>query len=234
MLRLLTIIPTPKVNWSKAGYRRGVIYFPFIGLLLSGLIILLDFKLEHSIISGFFIYYSYLILTGGIHLDGYADTIDGFLARTNRERTLEILHDVHLGTFGVVGLIMLLVASPLLLAERVSIQMLLFPVVGRTMVLFLGSISEYARKEGMGKEFTEATKLWMFALFSIIFLAVSLYFKFWNALIAYLFTSVVVYLLAKLSKKKIGGITGDIVGFCVCFSEWIYLLIVFIIDGMMV
>ena len=62
----------------------------------------------------------WVILTGALHLDGLADGLDGLYGGTNPEERLRIMKDVHLGTMGVVGLILILGIKYVLLREIMS------------------------------------------------------------------------------------------------------------------
>src|SRR3989338_5804758 len=108
-LQFLTIIPVNIRHIDEKRSAKAVIFFPLVGLFL-GLILaavnnlLLFFKFEGLLINTILVI-SLAILTGGLHLDGLADTFDALLSRKNKEQMLEIMRDSHIGAMGVLSLI---------------------------------------------------------------------------------------------------------------------------------
>src|SRR6266542_100181 len=116
-LALLTILPAPRDQPISA---RAFSYFPLVGALL-GVILALTLVLARALfnppVSAALVLLLWVALTGALHLDGFADACDGLFAATTRERRLEILQDVHVGAFGVVGLMLLLMLKVAALAS---------------------------------------------------------------------------------------------------------------------
>ena len=108
-LQFLTIIPVKMKNIKEGDLSSSVIYFPLIGLLLGLLLVginkvllILNFD---QFIANIILVISLILLTGGIHIDGVADTADAFLSRKNREEMLVIMRDSHIGSMGALSLI---------------------------------------------------------------------------------------------------------------------------------
>ena len=89
-------------------YKRVVALWPLVGWFTGGVAVLV-FLLAHAVMPGAFSLLLALtvrvLLTGALHEDGLADFFDGFGGGTTRERTLEIMKDSHIGTYGVLGLV---------------------------------------------------------------------------------------------------------------------------------
>ena len=89
-----------------------------------------------------------IILTRGFHLDGLADTADAILSHRDLERKLEILKDSHLGTFGVLAIILAVLLKVSLIADSASLGrldprlLLLFPVWGRLTASTVAALSQ--------------------------------------------------------------------------------------------
>ncbi len=106
MLAFISRLPVPS-RWSQGldfeQYSRGIVMFPFIGLILggvSGLIFILLQPWCGIPLAALFCILALALLTGGFHLDGLADTCDGIFSARRRERMLEIMRDSRLGTHG--------------------------------------------------------------------------------------------------------------------------------------
>ena len=108
----LTIIPANrKWNTSTANIRKTIFWFPVVGLLIGLLLSVVYYPLTKIIpiaAADAFIIIIYVLLTGCLHLDGFADTCDGILGGNTKERRLTIMRDSAVGSFGVIGLICLL------------------------------------------------------------------------------------------------------------------------------
>jgi adenosylcobinamide-GDP ribazoletransferase len=94
---------------------------------------------------------AYIILTGGLHFDGLADTCDGVFSGRSREQSLEIMKDSRIGVFGMLGIFMTGLFYFALFTEAPMTAILIFPLCGRACCLISASIAPYARGEGMGK-----------------------------------------------------------------------------------
>jgi adenosylcobinamide-GDP ribazoletransferase len=171
-----------------------------------------------------------VLLTGAFHLDGLADTLDGMAYGKSAQDRLAIMKDHRVGTFGVVGLILILGIKFLALnslPEDVAGRSLAAALIlGRWSMVQLIYRSPYARPEGgLGKVFKEnlgkremivatATSL----LFSILLL------RSWGALL-WLIIGVFTLGIQVFFRKKIGGVTGDVLGAADEVNEALALLI---------
>ena len=175
-----------------------------------------------------------LLITGCLHEDGLADFCDGMGGGVTRERVLAIMKDSHIGTYGVIGLIIYF----LLLIQISALPLELFCAVvfvGDVWSKFVSShiinILPYARKEEDAKNKTvyqrmSALEAFVGALLATIPAAVLLPQAFWPALLA---PVVVFILLTWFMKRRIQGYTGDCCGALFLISELAYLLTCLII-----
>ncbi len=155
--QFLTILP-----WRKSSQEctpqllgRSMAYYPAIGLLL-GLILwaahwALSLFLPRALGDGL-ILLVLVILTGALHLDGLADTLDGLAAGKAPEERLRIMKDHRVGTFGAVGLILVLglkfLALHSLLTQDVGKALLVALTLSRWSMVQLVYRAPYARREG--------------------------------------------------------------------------------------
>ncbi len=133
-------LPTGWCRWAKTEeipLYRTVVFFPWVGLVLGGILWLADTGLRlffSPFLSALFLVVLLVVLTGGLHLDGWMDTADGLLGGRDRERALAIMKDSRVGAFGVLALVLLLLLKWGGLAELGGVRgplLLLMPVAGR-------------------------------------------------------------------------------------------------------
>jgi adenosylcobinamide-GDP ribazoletransferase len=208
---LLTIVRAPCREPISA---RAYAYFPFVGLLI-GLFLTAASFLLHQIfpkpIAAALLLALWVVVSGALHLDGFADACDGLFAATTRERRLEILHDVHLGTFGAVGLILLLITKFAAIASAASFApILLAPILGRWAMVFAATFP-LARSDGMAALFrADLTRRILFV--ATIIAAWGCAFCGVFGLAAFIGAFVVAISIVRLALNRLGGLTGDIYG----------------------
>lgn len=212
----------PLAGWLTGGIMAGVLW-------LSGQILPLSLAWILAIIAR-------LLVTGCLHEDGLADFLDGFGGGTTRERTLAIMKDSHIGSYGVIGLILyFLLLSQLYVLPLNILCILVFcgdcwsKLCASQIINYL----PYARKEEESKakvvynrmsrkEFLMA--LVCGALPFVLFLPL----KMWPAL---LFPMLTFVFLARLIKHRLQGYTGDCCGALFLLCELSYYIGVLIVAG---
>lgn len=210
-LGLLTIIP---VRYRDPISARVYAYFPFVGLLIGLVLTVADFFL-HAIFPNFVVaallLALWVIASGALHLDGFADACDGLFAATTRERRLEILRDVHLGTFGAVGLIVLLIVKYAAIVSAASFApIVLAPILGRWAMVFAATFP-LARSSGMAVLFRAGlTRRIVFVATIVAALCCAFFGAF--GLAAFVAAFVVALVIARFALNRLGGLTGDIYG----------------------
>jgi len=158
-----------------------------------------------------------VVLAGALHLDGLADMCDGFYAGRDRDDTLRIMKDPHIGTMGVVGLICVLgvkcVALMNVPAHRGLWVVVAAPLVSRSVVVLACAMGCYAREEGTGKAYIGQLgrdHAWI-ALAMVVF-GCTMIRQFWPALLAFVLVAVWLAFFLRFCNRRIGGLTGDTVG----------------------
>ncbi|MDP2943504.1 MAG: adenosylcobinamide-GDP ribazoletransferase, partial [Candidatus Omnitrophota bacterium] len=110
-------------------------------------------------VRGSLILIAWIIITGGIHLDGFADTCDGFYGKRSREDILKIMRDSHIGAMGATSLTALLLLKFAILSSVAQEDLLKILVItavfARWSQVLACTISKYARDEGKAKYFIE-------------------------------------------------------------------------------
>jgi adenosylcobinamide-GDP ribazoletransferase len=235
MIQFLTKFPVPiNLKVDDADFQRGIVWFPLVGFLIGGsmfLIYTMTSLVWPTFVTVVLLVAFQIFITGGLHLDGLADTFDGLYSYRNKEEMLEIMKDSRVGTNGVLVLIVAILLKTTLLFNLISQDYLwviiLMPVFSRSMGVFLAYIGVYARKKGMGGFFIGHTTLSRLILAMVICLLLSLIY--WKSLFLIPLMLLFTWLYNFHVKSKIDGITGDVIGAWIEMSEIIFLMVVTIL-----
>ncbi len=202
-------------------------WFPVVGLLLGGLLYGLSLATEWFTLgrwpeaSAVAVLIASALLTRGLHLDGLADWADGFWGGMTKEKTLAIMKDSAVGSFGAIALICVLLAKWVcitrLLADGAGAWIVAACVGSRTMQVQLAALNPYARAEG-GTAAPYVDEAGMrHALSAIVIAAAMLAALFRPELIGLLALAVgvsITTLFGLVCRRRIGGVTGDLIGTC--------------------
>ncbi|MDD4859964.1 MAG: adenosylcobinamide-GDP ribazoletransferase [Dehalococcoidales bacterium] len=222
-MRFLTTIPLPRRRDTTAEeLGRSAVYFPLvglvIGLILAGLNWIFNMVLPLPLASALLIVIM-IVLTGGLHLDGFSDTCDGIGGQKSVEERWQVMRDSHVGSFGVIGVAALLLVKYVALSSIPSglmmVALLFMPVVSRWVMVYAIFAYPYARPAGLGTSFKQGTRWLAFtiATFITVTLALGLTPLFH---LAGLIIMVVIWLnttlMAVYFESKFDGLTGDTYG----------------------
>lgn len=234
-LSFLTTIPTPVIPFVEGGLGRSAKWFPLVGLVL-GLILagshwLLRLVLPESV-TAVLIIALWAWLTGGLHLDGLADCGDGLLVAASRERRLEILKDSRLGAFGAILLVLflLLKVTAVTALPIPNLALILAPVLGRWFILVAARLPS-ARPGGMGDSFAASLTPRALLLAAIVpFLLIVIGgWRSGQTVLAVLLAVLVTFVILRLARSRLGGVTGDVYGLVVEMVE-LMVLLAFVVD----
>lgn len=230
-------IPMPAVEWSDANRKYAMCFFPLIGAvigaLLWGWLWLCDVLAAGAFLRGAGAALLPLLVTGGIHMDGFMDTCDAMASWQTKDRRLEILKDSHVGAFAVMGCAGYLLLDAAVWSEA-SLQdapMLgcIF-VLSRALSAWAMTALKSARPSGMLGAFAQASHRRMVSISSVLYgigCAVC-----WFALsgwsgAAYLVAAGLCLLCYKrMAYKHFGGVTGDLAGWFVQIAELVLAMII--------
>jgi adenosylcobinamide-GDP ribazoletransferase len=241
----LTIIP---ISFGKAPSARVVArsryWYPVVGFLvgaaLGGLSEAVGL-LNAPAAGAAMIVAAWVLLTGAFHLDGCCDLCDGLFSGADPEERLTIMKDPHLGTFGMVGGVLVLLgkfaALQTLLAQspkRAAPMIVAAAVVARCLVLWMAGGAIYPREQGTGKAFIEGTSSgegWLAALVALLAVVLTAAAGITNAttilvqtLVLYVPVFVSVFLIRQGCARRLGGVTGDCLGATIELTEAVFLL----------
>lgn len=235
-LQFLTrISPKPNLVVDQETFARSMIYFPLIGLIIGGILAgtaWVGTNMLTPLVAGVIILAIEVLVTGGLHLDGFMDTMDGVYSGRARERILEIMKDSRVGAHSVIilGLFFLFKLALLTeLPEDLLLKALVFmPIPGRIAQIFCMVVFPYVRVEGLGNLFKDYIGFRELLPGLILALPLSYLLLGFAGLAAYILTMGYVYLQGRRLTAKLEGLTGDIYGALSEQSEVVFLFLIYI------
>lgn len=235
---LYSVIPMPKTDWTKDTMKYALCFLPLVGVIVGGLSYIWLYAAQKLALEP--LLYAVIatllpmLVTGGIHLDGFTDTSDALCSYGDREKRLEILKDPHVGAFGVMYLIALLLLhaglyTQLLRTPRfillLAVGFAFARIIGGTAIVWLpcaknsGLVHTFAK----GCDRKQVRVIFVFELLLCLWLML---------VISPLCTAVLCVVLAVLFPlyrlfclSVFGGITGDLAGFGITLTETLVLIV---------
>lgn len=227
-VQFLTRLPVPfRVAYTPQGAGHAVLFYPWVGLLLGVLLLGLRHLLQGAgaPLSAALLLTFWVLLTGGLHLDGLADSADAWAGgHGDRQRSLDIMKDPSSGPIAVVCVVLLLLVkygALVELATKAQWPLLLAPVLGRAALPLLLLTTPYVREQGLGSILVGNLPRRAALLSSVGALLLALPFLgVWPLLVAGLSALG----LRRMMVQRIGGCTGDTLGATVEILEAVVLL----------
>jgi adenosylcobinamide-GDP ribazoletransferase len=229
----LTRLPVRVETTDERDVGRSVAFFPLVGVLLGAALVSLQWlvgaRLPASVLA---VLATALlaVLTGGLHLDGIADTFDALGAPgADRTRLLEILRDSRIGAHGATALLFVVLlkvtALHVLLASGHATTLLLaFPAVARAIAALVIVLFPYARTRGLGVAFHAHARRGDVAL-AVVTAALVALLAGRAALLAALVAIGLVLLFVRSVATRLGGVTGDVCGAAIELGEVLFLIV---------
>lgn len=236
-LSMYSTLPVKCLNWNAKNLRHAMLFFPVVGLFCGGVLwcVWTICQLLHRsafLFAGLAVL-SNVIVTGGIHLDGFCDTADALYSRRSMEEKLRILKDPNCGPFAVFSVILVLLVQVVSYAQiyqeqnRICIGLL---TGGFFLSRCLSGISvttfPCAPTSSLAKTFGEQAGKHVavgLLVLSCCVTAILLFVYHWMAAVAVLTALLTFFSYYRMQKKQFGGITGDLAGFFLVLCETIWL-----------
>jgi len=235
-VRFLTIVPVPfGRSQSRDVVGRSQTYFPLVGLGLGLALVGVDQGLERVLPDApraWLVVLALAALSGGMHLDGLADSADGLLGAGGRtpEERLAIMRDARVGAYGVLALIAVLFlkwSALLSLSHGLRAEaLLLAPCLGRATIVVGAWAFPYARPAGLGLAVHQAAGRMSLAAAGAVALAAAGALLGWGGLVIALAVIATALAAGAWASRRLGGVTGDVHGALVEVSEAVTLLLV--------
>jgi adenosylcobinamide-GDP ribazoletransferase len=229
-IRYLTIVPLPGQGDTTRGLGGAAAWFPVVGVTLGLLLAGVDqvvTRLFSSLLSALLTVTVWKGLTGGLHLDGLADCLDGLMGH-DREQRLAIMRDSRIGTFGAVGLVLFLMLEVAALTDLPAAQrwrlLVAAPAVARAVPPLLARCFSAARAEGQGAAFVAGVRVGGATVALVVGLLVSVIVLGGVGLGAAVVALLIAVIVAAVMARRLGGLTGDVLGAAVEAAELALLL----------
>jgi adenosylcobinamide-GDP ribazoletransferase len=232
-VRYLTIVPVPGRRLGRdEALGAAAPWFPVVGLLLGAAVVVTDVvatQIFPPLLVALLTVTAWKLLTGGLHLDGLADCLDGLVGR-DPEHRLAIMRDSRIGSFGAIGLILFLLLEVGAVSELAPPlrwrALLVAPAVARATPALLGRLFPDARAEGHGAAF-RATLRPLAAPVALAAAAVAaLGVLRATGLVGLAFAWASAVVVGRFMVRRLRGITGDVLGAAVETAELVLLLAV--------
>ncbi|MBW0237313.1 adenosylcobinamide-GDP ribazoletransferase [Pseudomonas sp. D1HM] len=198
---------------------RSLLYYPLVGLLFGVLLWGLNALLAGtpSLLHAALLLTAWVLLSGGLHLDGLADSADAWLGGFgDRERTLTIMKDPRSGPIAVVALVLVLLlkfcALLALIEQQHSVALLIVPLIGRSALLGVFLTTPYVRAGGLGQALADhlprKAGWWVLGLSAVACVLLAGVAGLWALGLA----AAGFVWLRQLMMRRLGGTTGDTAG----------------------
>ncbi|ETQ79756.1 adenosylcobinamide-GDP ribazoletransferase [Acinetobacter baumannii UH5107] len=235
-MQFLTVLPIELKTIPTAQQNgRAILFYPLVGLIIGGILFLVTcifVKLPALLLTAI-VFALWIWLTGGLHLDGLADTADAWVGGFgDKLRTLQIMKDPSCGPIGVLSLVIICLLKfalvYVLIEQHQSLFLICIPILGRVVPSILFLTTPYVREKGLGRSLTDhlpKTASWIITGFVLL---LPLYWE-WQGLIAIISFLISLVYLRHVFIKRIDGITGDTVGAAIEIGETV-LIFTFVVS----
>lgn len=233
-------IPMPKVYWSKENMRYSLCFLPLVGAVAGGLLmawfwVCMQLNIGNACFAAGAAVLP-LLVTGGIHADGFIDTSDALASYGDKQKRLEILSDPHIGAFAVISAIAYYLLTFGFLNEikiyGEAAMLALGYVMSRSVCAVAISLMKCAKNTGLLHKFSSAANKPVTITVTVLMLLACAYVMILLSPFiggTVLLGLILLFLYYRfVLRKRFGGITGDTCGWLIQMCELITLIIVVI------
>lgn len=227
-LQFFTRIPINKqIDFNKENLKYSIFFLPLVGIIIGGIggLVYKILQPHNNMIGAFLALLITIILTGGLHLDGLSDTVDGFFSNREKEETLKIMKDSRVGAFGVLSIVLIVLFKFILISNinKLPLVLALSFANSRLVVAWIISSKKVAKDNGLGKSFSDSNPKKLVIIGGVIYtiLISILHIRF---LIPLAINFLIGQYISQVSYKKINGLSGDVYGAIIEIGEAISLL----------
>ena len=224
-------IPMPQVEWKEENRRYALCFFPIIGAVIGVLILLWRYLCSlfdfGAIITGVVSVIIPVMVTGGIHIDGFCDVIDAKSSFGDREKKLSIMSDAHIGSFAAIYLAVYLLLQTAVYSEIRDMKIVAVTALGFVLSRSLSGIGavcfKSAKSDGTLQSFVKPAHRKITLSVLVVIAVITAVFTAYISIVSGVFAIVgalFCFLLYRISAyKNFGGITGDTAGWFLQICE---------------
>lgn len=235
-IQFLSLIRLKKAPFDHAELGRSSLFFPAVGLVFGGLLYILDILALRFLSAGLaalLLVGALALLTRGLHLDGFVDTVDALASGKSAEEILRFLRESTVGALGLAALVFLILAKVMAVADLSHFRvagLVLAPALSRWAAVYSLSFFPYARTDGRGLVFSHNSGLGQFLGATLIIGIPALYLLGGAAFFIMALVLAVTHYLSSQAKRVLGGLTGDVYGAVIELTE-VLILVVLVFMG---
>ena len=239
---MFSALTVPQVPWEKEKIRYMLVCLPFVGVIIGAAeylwMVLADLLELSMVLRAAGLTLIPVLLTGGIHLDGFMDTVDALKSHAEPEKKRAILKDPHAGAFAVIGLCAYLLAyfglgTGAVWTDRVILLLGLAHVMSRSLSAVSGTLLPMGPGEGTLRFFRQAAdkRAGVLAVCWVILTAVVMVLA-WPLAggVMALGALLTLLLVRRMAMTEFGGISGDIAGFQLQVAELVMLVLLVLME----
>ncbi|MBQ8928659.1 MAG: adenosylcobinamide-GDP ribazoletransferase [Oscillospiraceae bacterium] len=224
-------LPVPQLPWKEENRRYALCSFPAVGAVLGASVVVWRLVCSRLLIGQVLFAAGCTLLgvliTGGIHLDGFCDVTDARNSYGDRERRLAILKDPHVGAFAVIGLCALLLWQTALYTELTTLRQTLcaacIPVLSRVLSAMSAICLPGARKDGSLQSFVapadRAVSLGVLTVTGLAAAGLLLFLDPRGGCLTLCTAALVLCRYRAAALSQFGGVTGDTAGWFLSLCE---------------
>ena len=226
---MYSAIPVPQFEWTQKNMKYALCAFPLIGLLIGlvcwGIAAVCGAAGIPDVFRAALLTTVPVLLTGGIHLDGFADTSDALASHADRRKKLEILSDPHVGSFAVIKIccvFLAVFAAWASLKTFLPLPFILSFIMSRVLSALAVSAFPMAKKTGLAYTFAKSSdrkRVCAILIIADILLFAVMSFSSLPGLFMALAAHIVFAVYYAVSRRVFGGITGDLAGWFLTLAE---------------
>ena len=223
-------IPMPYKGIYDRGMKYALCFFPLVGAA-AGFLELLWLSTAYFLGVNYIIKAAVLciiptLVTGGIHMDGFLDTIDALSSHKSKEEKLEILKDPHTGSFAIIyGCVYYILYFALWtqLSLKAEIILAVGFILSRALSALAAALFKKAKKSGLLYAFADEADRKAVIVSSVIYIVIcvcAMLFINWKTAVFVIAGALCAFTVYRaVSYRQFGGITGDLAGYFVCLCE---------------
>lgn len=231
-----SVLPTPRIAWDRYSLKGVLCALPLVGVVIGGLGCLYFWLSEllklPAVLSAVVLTVLPVAISGGIHMDGFADTVDALASHADAEKKRAILKDPHAGAFAILGvgcylLLFFGLTAALPLSWKTVGLFGIVQVLSRASGALAGAVLEPYNKEGMLKTFHDASSRASVAVLTgwiVLSLIGAALLDPLSAGLILLAGVCVFFHVKRTAQKQFSGMSGDLAGYCISLSAIAMLL----------
>lgn len=234
---MYSVLPMPPVDFTPRNMRWALAWFPLVGVLSGGVLwgwsALAAALGLNAFVFGALAVALVLLVSGGIHLDGFCDAADAICSRRDAAEQLRIMKDPHVGPFALFITVMLLITQCAFYTQiypaadrRLWLSVLLAMTLERCLSGFSVVVFPKARPNGLARLFSDPASRSVAVVQGIcaaVCTAGIVVIARWIGAAVVLTQLIWFWQYRRFTKRRYGGITGDLAGLFLVVSEWLML-----------